>query len=291
MSFSLRAILAARWAPPLLAAPLLAQPALAQPALTQPVQGPLAIAPAARPAPAPDPVTGWTGFLGIGPAFAPEYAGAETSQFAPFVMGELSHGPYFLQLRGLGLRANLLPSRRLVAGPVLRLAPGRDDDVDNDRVARLDEIDPVLEAGGFVALRLGGDARGQGQVELSLTATGSSNGAQVSAGLSYAALRGARYFVNLDTELSYADGDYTRTHFGVTRAEALRSGLPEYRPAAGLRDAGLGLTAGYQLTDHWGLTGRLSYSYLLGDAADSPIVRLEGNRNQLRGGLAVTYRF
>ncbi|WP_158601074.1 MipA/OmpV family protein [Teichococcus wenyumeiae] len=274
MLFSIRAPLAVRLAWPLLAAPLLvAAPALAQ-------QNPDS-----------DPVTGWSGFLGIGPALVPEYAGADSSTIAPFVLGDLNYGPYFLQLRGLTLRANTVPSRRIVAGPLVRLGSGRDNDVDSDRVARLDEIDATVEAGGFVGIRFGGDDRGQGQVELSLTATGSRNGVLGTAGISYAALRGRSFFVNVDAEVNVANGEYTRTYFGVTQPEALRSGLPAYRPKGGLRDAGLGLTAGYQFNQHWGLTGRLSYSYLVGDAADSPIVDLEGSKSQLMGGIALSYRF
>lgn len=245
----------------------------------------------AQQSPGSDPVTGWSGFLGIGPAFVPEYAGAESSTIVPFLLGDLEYGPHFLQLRGLTLRANVVPSRRIVAGPLIRLNSGRDGDVDSDRVARLDEIDAAVEAGGFLAIRFGGDARGQGQVELSLTATGSENGFLGTAGISYAALRSRSFFINVDAELNYADGKYTRTYFGVTQPEALRSGLPDYRPGGGLRDVGLGLTLGYQFSRHWGLTGRLAYSYLLGDAADSPIVDREGSRSQLLGGIALSYRF
>jgi outer membrane scaffolding protein for murein synthesis (MipA/OmpV family) len=241
--------------------------------------------------PGSDPVTGWSGFLGIGPALVPEYSGASSSSIAPFVLGDLEYGPYFLQLRGLTLRANAVPSRHIVAGPLIRLGSGRDSDVDSDRVARLDEIDTTVEAGGFIGLRFGGDERGQGEVELSLTATGSKNGVLGTAGISYAALRERSFFINVDAEVNYANGEYTRTYFGITQPEAVRSGLPSYRPGAGLRDVGVGLTAGYQFNARWGLTGRLSYSYLLGDAADSPVVDLEGSKSQFMSGIALSYRF
>ncbi|WP_458094399.1 MipA/OmpV family protein [Roseomonas sp. WA12] len=236
-------------------------------------------------------MTGWSGFLGLGPAMVPEYAGADSTKIAPFLLGDVNYGPYFLQLRGLTLRANVVPSRHFVAGPLIRINSGRDSDVDSDRVARMREIDTAIEAGGFMGVRLGGDARGQGQVELSLAATGSKSGFLGTAGISYAALRGRSIFVNLDAEVNFANGEYTRTYFGVTQSEAVQSGVQAYRPGGGLRDAGLGLTAGYQFNAHWGLTGRLAYSRLLGDAADSPIVTGEGSRNQLMGGLAVSYRF
>ncbi|WP_254798571.1 MipA/OmpV family protein [Sphingobium sp. AS12] len=40
-----------------------------------------------------------------------------------------------------------------------------------------------------------------------------------------------------------------------------------------------------------GLLVRISYGNLLGDAADSPIVREEGSRHQGLAGLALSYSF
>ena len=47
----------------------------------------------------------------------------------------------------------------------------------------------------------------------------------------------------------------------------------------------------YQLDRHWGLYGYAKYERLIADAADSPIVRTIGSRNQFSGGVALTFTF
>ena len=47
----------------------------------------------------------------------------------------------------------------------------------------------------------------------------------------------------------------------------------------------------YQFNDRFGLFGYARYERLVGDAAKSPIVRELGSRNQLSGGLGLSYTF
>lgn len=46
-----------------------------------------------------------------------------------------------------------------------------------------------------------------------------------------------------------------------------------------------------QLTPCWGISTHAKYDRLLGDAANSPVVRRLGSRNQLHGGIGVSYTF
>jgi len=47
----------------------------------------------------------------------------------------------------------------------------------------------------------------------------------------------------------------------------------------------------YKLDRHWGLYGWAGYDRLINDAADSPIVRQFGSRDQFSGGVAIFYEF
>ena len=47
----------------------------------------------------------------------------------------------------------------------------------------------------------------------------------------------------------------------------------------------------YQLSGPWGLFGFARYERLMGDAADSPIVRDLGSRDQVSGGIGITHTF
>ncbi|MEO6255217.1 MAG: MipA/OmpV family protein, partial [Sphingomicrobium sp.] len=53
------------------------------------------------------------------------------------------------------------------------------------------------------------------------------------------------------------------------------------------------LTSGlsYQFSPRFGMFGFGRYERLVGDAAKSPIVRELGSRNQLSGGLGLSYTF
>ncbi|MCW4461199.1 MipA/OmpV family protein [Sphingomonas sp. BT-65] len=243
---------------------------------------------------APPEEEGWSGFVAIGPALAPRFEGSDEYRLVPFAIGTVRNGGVSVDLRGSQLRADIVPADRLALGPLVNVRLGRDSDA-GGRVGVLDEIDAAVELGGFVGIRLGGDRTGQGQLQLDLTAiadvSGTHDGVLVTGGVTYLALRTQRFSLALDTQATWGDGAYTRTYFGITPGEATRSGLAAYDPGASLRDAGAGVTIGYQFDRRWGLLGRLGWSYLLGDAADSPIVRDEGSRHQGVAGLALSYRF
>lgn len=237
---------------------------------------------------------GWSGFVAAGPAVASRFEGADQYRVLPFVIGTVRTRDIAIDVQGSRIRVDLVPGGTLALGPLVNVRLGRDEDV-GGRVALLDTVDTAFELGGFAGLRLGGDARGQGQVQLDLSAladvSGTHDGVLVSASAAYAALRTQRFSLSLEAQASWGDGAYTRTYFGITPIEATRAGLDAYRPGASLRDAGAGATIGYQLDRRWGLIGRLGWTYLLGDAADSPIVRREGSRHQGVGGVALSYRF
>ena len=52
--------------------------------------------------------------------------------------------------------------------------------------------------------------------------------------------------------------------------------------------AGWGGTALYKYSDHWWLEGEAAWEYLLGDAANSPIVE---DKSQFTAGVNLLYRF
>ncbi|PTQ13205.1 MipA family protein [Sphingomonas oleivorans] len=248
--------------------------------------------PAAAQSPAPEDNGSPHGFVALGAGVTPEYDGAEDLRVIPFGMADVRWGGVDFEFRGLRGRADLMPDSRFAAGPVISARLSRDDA--DGAVGLLPEIDTAIEAGGFVGYRFGGNAYGEGAVQLELTMlhdiSGTHDGLLATAQASYAAVRRSDFFLSLDGQLSWANKDYARTYFGVTAADAAASGLPEYRPGSGLRDLGAGVTAGYWFDRSIGVIGRLGASYLVGDIADSPVVD-EGRRWQPTAGLGISYRF
>lgn len=235
---------------------------------------------------------GLHGQVAIGAGIAPEFDGSDDVRAIPLVFGDLRLGDTTLELRGLRARVDLIGDPRLSLGPVI--GPRLDRNDADGPVGLLPEIDMAVEAGAFVGYRLGGDALGQGAVQLELTALHDvsqvHDGLLVTGSASYAALRTRDVFVSVDVQTTWANADYTRTYFGIAPADAVRSGLAAYDPGSGFRDVGAGLNIGYYFSRNWGVITRVGTNYLVGDAADSPVTQ-EGRRWQPMGGIALSYRF
>ncbi len=241
---------------------------------------------------APAEVGGAHGMVALGAGVVPEFDGAGDVRPFPFATADIRWRGVNFQLRGNGARVDLVSDPRFAAGPVIGPRLPRQD-VDG-RLGRLPEIGTAVEAGGFVGYRIGGDARGQGWVQLELSVvhdvSDTHDGLLATASASYAAVQRRDLFLSFDLRTTWADAKYTRTYFGIDAAGAAASGLAPYRPGSGLRDVGGGVTAGYWFDRHLGVIAHASAGYLIGDAADSPVTR-EGSRWQPIAGLMLAYRF
>lgn len=280
----------------LAAAGLQITPADAQEVLGAP---PTSDAEAAAPSPDEDdddaPRGGAHGFFAIGPGMVPAFDGAKKYQLIPLMIANVGWKGVNLEVRGLGARLDLLGDSRVQIGPVFNFRGNRDSAKDGSgRVKLLNDVDSSMEVGGYIGYRLGGNQYGKGELAFDLTLAKDVNdghdGLVGSAQVSYAAVRTQKFFLNVDAQTTFVDKKYMRAFFGVTPAEATRSGLAAYRPDGGIRDAGAGITAGYQFNEKWGVIARAGANYYLGDAKKSPIVD-EGSKLQAVGGLALSYRF
>ncbi|KGD98514.1 MULTISPECIES: MipA/OmpV family protein [Rhizobium/Agrobacterium group] len=238
------------------------------------------------------PDNGPHGVVAIGAGVVPEYDGAEDLRAIPFVQADVHWGDINLEIRGLRARADLASDPRLSIGPVIGARLPRSD-VDGP-VGLLPDIDTAIEAGGFIGYRFGGDESGQGSLAMELSVvhdvSGVHDGMLATASASYAAVRRDDFFLSLDAQTTWVNQDYARTYFGVTPAGAAASGLAADSPGSGIKDVGVGVTAGYWFSERFGVTGRVGANYLVGDIADSPVTE-EGRRWQPSGGLSIAYRF
>jgi outer membrane scaffolding protein for murein synthesis (MipA/OmpV family) len=245
-----------------------------------------------------DEAKGLHGYLSLGAAAVPDYEGSADYTPAPMFAGRLSYDEYYLDLRGPKLRANVMPAHLLPfgldLGPAVAYRFGRGD-VQDDRIDRMRDIDGAVAAGGFArvyarSLLLERDELGF-EVE-TLSGIGSdSHGTTVKFGPSYSFWPWERLRVGFAATTTYASDRYNEAYFGIDAENALRSGLDPYRAKGGIKDIGLTVNATYQWTDHWGLTGTAGVTRLLGDAADSPIVKDAGSATQGLVTAGVVYSF
>lgn len=104
-------------------------------------------------------------------------------------------------------------------------------------------------------------------------------------------MRFAQWTFSAGPRMRLASSNYQQAYFSVNAAESLRSGLDDYSANAGLNSLGLAGAATFQFNPQWALTGYVRYDRLVGDAADSPIVRQTGSANQWIIGAIVGYSF
>jgi len=79
--------------------------------------------------------------------------------------------------------------------------------------------------------------------------------------------------------------------YGVSASEASALGVGSYEGSAGVSRMALIYGLEVKLGDRWGLTGNIEWARLLGSAANSPLVRDFGSRNQRSYTIAAYYRF
>jgi outer membrane scaffolding protein for murein synthesis (MipA/OmpV family) len=91
----------------------------------------------------------------------------------------------------------------------------------------------------------------------------------------------------------WAGGGYADYYYSITPAEGVVAGLPAFDADGGLKSWHLSLTGLQMVTGD--LTGGIgvfafgSYKKLTGDFADSPIVDMRGDADQLLGAIGLTY--
>lgn len=245
---------------------------------------------------------GGQGFIGLGVISKPDYEGSDDQKItaAPF-------GKYFwasgrsVSLGGTGgsesagrLSLNLITrasSENWTFGPLLQYRLKRDD-VDNSQVDDMKDVDAAVELGVFV-----GFETGPWSADLSFAGDVSDehDGYLVYLSGNYELMKTSKVNLSLGVRTSWADSNYMDTYFGVDNNNVGNSGLPFYNADSGAKDVGLNLTGVYHFNKTWSAGANASYTRMLGDAEDSPLVdggnQSVGDENQYAAILAVLYSF
>jgi outer membrane protein len=226
--------------------------------------------------------------VGGGIGIAPDYEGSEDYEAVPVPFADVKFGNgMYVKLLGLNLRANLIPSDMWRLGPVYNYRAKRDD-VENDAVDDMKEVSDANELGIF-----GGFEYNNWFVSLEFLA----DTANAHEGWTSKLKGGYNWVINNSWALSigasttYADDDYMQTYFGVTAADAARSGLSQYNADSGIKDIGIDLGLNWMITQNWSAKGIASFTQLVGDADDGSPVVDQGSEGQFFGAALVVYSF
>jgi outer membrane protein len=232
--------------------------------------------------------------LGLGAAYAPDYEGSDDYEAAPLwniKAADLYHPETYFQIAGLGFSSNLLPNPHFRLG--LTGAYRADyDNVDDSAVQNLKGTEDAFLIGPTLGYDFLAEPQRDAALEVDvLYDAAHGNGGVVTPRFRAGMPVGDKLKAEGRVSATWASGDYMGNWFSVNQRDATRSGLDTYDADEGFKDLTLGGSLTWAFLGSWSLTGLASYSRMLGDAEDSPVVDEAGDANQLRAGLLVNYTF
>ena len=248
--------------------------------------------------------------IGVGAAAVPSYEGSDDYRVIPIPQLRGKVHDFAFWTRGPALFVDVIPNRSdegidIQLGPVVGARFDRTSRkrIKDDAVAALGKLDTAIEVGGFVGIgKTGVITSAYDNISARVTITKDVAGAHdsmiVTPAIEYFTPLSIRSFVGLGVSADYVGKKYGRYYFDVTPEEAVASGLPAYDRAgdgSGFRKVNFNLTGGYSLSGDirrgWTLFALGSYSRMLGDYADSPVVAIAGSKDQWIGAIGVGYTF
>ncbi len=235
-------------------------------------------------------------FVVGGVAALPEFEGSEDVQIVPLVAANFNAFGARVEVEGIqGVTVDLVRHPIWRAGPAFGAALPRNDDATNDTIALLPEVGFSAEVGGFVGFEtpVAGlpEGRVSGDVSVRQDVAGGHEGLVVRTDLDYffAVNRVLRFSVGANA--TYADQNYYDSFFTVTPEASVASGLAAFEAESGLKDVGAEGVMILSFHPRYAVFFRGAYNRLLADAADSPIVDVAGDPNQIFLGGGLFYSF
>jgi outer membrane scaffolding protein for murein synthesis (MipA/OmpV family) len=231
---------------------------------------------------------GWTITAGGGAQTYPKYPGGD------------SYGINFLPIFGLRREGTPMPfeapddgigpgilgrDSAFNFGPAIRFQNKRDE---SDVGAPVGDVGFTVEVGGFVELYPAEQFRIRAELRQGL---GGHKALTGDIGADFIIRDESSYIFSIGPRARWGDNDYKDAYFGLPFSIPA-VGLPAaYDPGSGFYAVGAVAGLTWKLGRNWGLQGYVGYDRLVGDAADSPIVRAFGSRDQFSGGAGLFIEF
>ncbi|WP_287322039.1 MipA/OmpV family protein [Mesorhizobium sp.] len=222
--------------------------------------------------------------LGLGGIIQPEYEGSKDYEIWPWPV--IGFG--YLAIPGLfAIGSPEAQAGGFAIGPSFNYTSDRDVSDDPD-LSGLDDVDATFEAGlrasyEWTNAEVWGEAR---------YAFGGADGVVGEFGVNAVARPTPELELKLGPFATVASADYMDSYFGVSARESANTGfrVDAFDPGGGFKSVGIRGLARYEFRPTWFLNAKASYSKLVGDAADSPIVKF-GSEDQFAFGLSISKRF
>jgi len=225
------------------------------------------------------------GTVGAAVITAYEYQGSDqrTTLLLPVLDYQWANGWFAGVTNGFGY--NFSDSPQMQYGVRLTANLGRKESLAS-ALRGMGDVDPAAEGGAFFNYSLP-----QGVFLTSSVRYGAGvahKGLLVDLGAGYLTEIAPKWHLAAGAGITLANANYMQSFFGVTGAQAARSGYAVHTAASGARDIRANVALTYSVDQRTAVTTALYATSLLGDAKGSPLTR---KRTSESGVIAVTYAF
>jgi len=224
--------------------------------------------------------------LGVGTSVAPRFEGSD--DYTVRVMPKFSlRYKNLVSLNNTRMRVFIVHNENFVTGAHARYRFGRDEDSAPDLMG-LGNVSDSFELGGFAEWRPGWAIIG---AEVGQDVAGGHDGLLAAVYAGSQLPLGGGFYLEGGAQVTWASGNFMERNFGVTQAQSIASGLPEFDAGSGIKDVAARVGVRFRKWKHWDFATYVAYSRLMSAAADSPLVELRGSPNQFMWSIAGRYRF
>jgi MipA family protein len=234
----------------------------------------------------------WQVSVGVGLVSTPEYEGSKKSVSGISPDLNVSYrtdgfGTFAIGSKGRGVSWTAIQTDAYSFGISLGFDPGRTDTKDgtlfrpgSKRLKGMGEIKSSAEIGVFGHVNAGIPVTlavikgsGDGKADAITGSFKGHGGSRIELGAEIPWQISSNVGLSFTPNIVWADKKYNQTYFGVTAAQAARSGFAAYSAGAGLKSVGLTVGMNYKIHSNWSANAAASFNQLQGDAAKSPLVQ------------------
>ena len=226
--------------------------------------------------------------VGIGFGTVPDYVGSNDMRLKVLPILDVRYGKRW-RLNNTSLRYNAYVKDGWQIGPLLKYKAGRKE-ARNEVLRGLGDVKATAQVGAFAKYKTE-------HMLFNLAfrqSLGAGRGNSVRASLGHALFKKGKFGMAAALSSKWMSGRAMQTSYGVTAAQAAGSaaGLTVFSPKAGISELTANIFARYRLSDKFRILGLASFSRLLADAKESPLVtNPAGSVNQVKVGIGFTADF
>lgn len=227
----------------------------------------------------------WVVTLGAGVQAGPRYPGSHSIGYLPIPAVDIEYKNRLFAKQDMPLGVYFINDPHWSAGLALQYDTTERHSADDPHLAGLANLPMTPRAKLFAAYTISA-------LTVSTSAAqdigGHAEGLVIDVNAIATLPLGTQWYLSAGPGVTWGNGQYQSTFFGITPAQNLASGLPNYTAHAGVNNVYLSLEADYLITKHWTATVNVKIAELQGSAARSPITE---SRQQTTSTLSLTYTY